>query len=210
MNSLEFSDTSYEQLQMFIATGKSKDMPDALVTYLQALETCRSMYDKYQEKKFIVKTLTLPPWKLTEYHANRIFTDAINFFYSNNEVKREAWAHIYADKLDKLAKLAIQDNDWPTANKCFQDAAKLRMGEVVTQTIPKQLLERRPIFYTIKPKDIGLPEANRNKLAQWIDSLDDIPAESRIKLHRDAMTAKTEGNVFEAETVDIPFTDATE
>ena len=208
MNSLEFSDTSYEQLQLFIATGKSKDIPVELVRYLEILEVARSMYDKYQEKKFIVKTLMLPPWKLTEYHANKIFTDSVNFFYSNNEVKREAWAHIYADKLDKLAKLAIQDNDWPTANKCFQDAAKLRMGEIVTQNIPRQLLERRPIFYTIRPKDIGLPEASRPKLAQWIDSLEDIPNEERIRMHRDGMTSKSEGNVLDAEIVDIPFADA--
>ena len=207
MNSLAYNEASYEQLQSFIGTGKTKDMPADLVDYLQVLELCRSMYDKYAEKKFIIKTLTLAPWKLSEYHANKVFTEAINFFYSNNEVKREAWAQVYADKLDKLALLAIQDNDWTTARNCMQDAAKLRMGEKSDQSIPKQLLERRPIFYTLKAKDIGLPEANRTKLAQWIDNLEDIPNEDRIRIHRDGMTGKGSGNVFEAETVDIPFSD---
>lgn len=204
---MDFDDTSYEQLQAWIETGKSKDLPVDLVNYLQALELVRSMYDKYKQKKFIIKTLLLPPWSLNEYRAQKLFNEAINFFYSSNEIKREAWAQVYADKLDKIALLAIADNDWTTAQKCTMDAAKLRMGEIVNQSIPKQLLERRPIFYTIRPKDIGLPEASRPKLAQWIDSLEDIPNEDRIRMHRDGMTSKSEGNVLDAEIVDIPFAD---
>ncbi len=204
---MDFDETSYEQLQAWIESGKTKGIPADLVTYLQAIELVRSMYDKYSEKKFIIKTLMLPPYSLTEYRAQKLFTESINFFYANNEIKREAWAQVYADKLDKLAILAIEMDDIQTAQKCTSEAAKLRMGEKSNQSIPKQLLERRPIFYTIKAKDVGLPEANRAKLAQWIDSLEDIPNEDRIRIHRDGMTGKTEGNVLDADIVDIPFAD---
>jgi len=204
---LDFDDTSYEQLQAWIDTGKAKGIPDELVSYLQALELVRGMYDKYAQKKFIVKTLMLPPWSLTEYRAQKLFNEAINFFYANNEIKREAWAQVYADKLDKIALLAIESDDYQTAQKCTFEAAKLRMGEKANQSIPKQLLERRPIFYTIRAKDVGLPEANRNKLAQWIDSLDDIPDEDRMRIHRDGLTDKAKGNVFDVDLTDIPFLD---
>ena len=204
---MDFEETSYEQLQAWIETGKAKDLPIDLVNYLQALELVRSMYDKYAQKKFIVKTLTLPPWSLTEYRAQKLFSESINFFYANNEIKREAWAQVYADKFDKLALLAIANDDYQTAQKCTAEAVKLRMGEKSNQTIPRELLDRRPIFYTIRAKDVGLPEANRPKLAQWIDNLEDIPTEDRNRMHRDGMTAKSEGNVFEAEIVDIPFVD---
>jgi len=103
--------------------------------------------------------------------------------------------------------LAIDSNDFQTAQKCTMDAAKLRMGEKAVQNIPRQLLERRPIFYTIKAKDVGLPEANRSKLASWIDALEDIPIEDRMRIHRDALTEKAKGNVFEADITDIPFID---
>ena len=204
---MDFDDTSYEQLQAWIETGKAKGIPDELVEYLQALEMVRAMYDKYSQKKFIIKTLQLPPYSLTEYKAGKLFNEAINFFYANNEIKREAWAQVYADKLDKIAMLAIESNDFQTAQKCTMDAAKLRMGEKAVQNIPRQLLERRPIFYTIKAKDVGLPEANRSKLASWIDALEDIPIEDRMRIHRDALTDKAKGNVFEADITDIPFID---
>lgn len=204
---MDFDETSYEQLQTWINTGKAKDIPGDLVNYLQALELVRSMYDKYTQKKFIIKTLMLPPWSLTEYRAQKLFNESLNFFYASNEVKREAWAHVYADKLDKIALLAIESDDYQTAQKCTLEAAKLRMGEKANQSIPRQLLERRPIFYTIKAKDVGLPEANRIKLAAWIDSLEDIPTEERMRIHRDALTNKANGNVFEADITDIPFVD---
>jgi hypothetical protein len=207
MSSLDFDDTSYEQLQAWVESGKTKGLPYDLVNYLSTLELVRSMYDKYAQKKFIVKTLMLPPYSLSEYRAHKMFSEALNFFYSNNEVKREAWANIYADKLDKLALIAIESNDYQTAEKCTMNAVKLRMGEKSNQNIPKQLLERRPIFYTIRAKDVGLPEANRAKLAQWIDKLEDIPAEERNRMHRDGMTEKAEGNVFEADITDIDFVD---
>ena len=202
---MDFDDTSYEQLQAYIETGKTKGIPDDLITYLQALELVRSMYDKYKAKKFIVTTLMLPPWSLSEYRAQKLFGESINFFYSNNEIKRDAWAQVYADKFDKLALLAIEMNDILTAERCTSAAVKLRMGEKANQNIPRSLLDRRPVFYTIKPKDVNFPEADRPKLNKWIDSLDDISTEERIRLHRDAMTDKSAGNMFEIDVTDIPF-----
>jgi hypothetical protein len=204
---LDFDETSYEQLQAWIETGKAKGISNDLVNYLQALELVRSMYDKYKAKKFIVSTLMLPPWSLSEYRAGKLFTESINFFYANNDVKREAWANVYADKFDKLALIAIEMNDIQTAERCTSAAVKLRMGERASQNIPRELLDRRPIIYTITPKDVNLPEANRTKLSKWIDSLDDIPNEERTRLHRDGMTDKSEGNMFETNIEDIPFVD---
>lgn len=205
MNSSGFDDTSYEQLQLWIESGKVKNIPDELVEYMQALELVRSMYDKYDSKKFIITTLTLKPWSLTEYQANKLFTQALNFFYSNNDVKREAWGNIYADRMDKIALLAIALNNVDAAKDAYDKAYKYRMGEKSTQVIPRELLDRRIIIYTIKPKDVNLPEADRTKLGKWIDNLDDIPNEERIRFHRDGMTDKSEGNLFETDITDIPF-----
>lgn len=207
MNILDFEDTSYEQLQSWIESGKSKGMPDGLVNYLQAIELVRTMYDKYSQKKFIIKTLMLPPYSLSEYRAQKLFNESINFFYANNEIKREAWAHVYADKLDKIALLAIESDDYQTAQKCTSEAVKLRMGEKAIQNIPKGLLDRRVIIYTLKPEDVGFPKVNRIQLNQFIDNLPDISNIERVRLYRDGMTDKAEGNVLDVENSDIPFLD---
>lgn len=208
MNYLEFDDISYEQLQTWAATGKPGNIPENLVLYLQSLELVRSMYDKYKSKKFILNVLSQAPWELSEYKAQKLFNDSINFFYANNDIKREAWAHVYADKLDKLALLAIEMDDIATATKCHLEAAKLRMGDKEIQNIPKGLRDRRVIIYTMRPKDVGLPEANKKKLNEWIDILPDIPSEDRLRLKRDGLTPGAKGNPFETDISDIPFIEA--
>jgi hypothetical protein len=202
-----FDDCSYEQLQLYIEKGKSGDMPENLVEYLSVIELIRSTYDKYRTKSFIIKMLGKPPYGLSEYDANKLYADALNFFYADNAVKREAWANIYADRFDKLALLCIEADDHEAASRNWEKASKLRMGEEKKQVIPRELLSRRPIFYTISPKDVGLPDANRRKLAQFIDSLPDIPGDERMRLHRDALTDQAEGNVFDTEIEDIDFAD---
>jgi len=205
MNYSEFDNLKYEQLQEYIFSGRKNDIPDALVKYLEVLELVRSMYDKYKSRHAIVRFLGLAPYNISEYRAQKIYADALNFFYSDNDVKKKAWSNITAEKLDKLAMLAIANDDHECARRCFVDAAKLRMDSDNEQAIPRELLDRRPIFYTIKPKDVGLPEPNRKKLREFIDALPDIPTDHRIMLHRDGRTEGSEGNVFDMNPADIEF-----
>lgn len=205
MNYSELDNIGYEQLQAYIFSGRNNDLPEPLVKYLEVLELVRSMYDKYKTKHAIVRLLSLAPYNLSEYKAQKIYCQALNFFYSDNDVKKKAWANITAEKLDKLALLAIANDDYECARRCFADAAKLRMDSDNEQAIPKELLDRRPIFYTIRPKDVGLPEPNRKKLKEFIDALPDIPTDHRLMLHRDGRTESQEGNVFDLNPADIEF-----
>lgn len=206
MSSSGLDSVKYEQLQSFIMTGKTGDLPDDMVVYLSHLELVRSLNDKYESKTAILRVLKSPVYGYSDYAARKIYAEALNFFYSDNSVKREAWANIYADKLDNLALLAIESDDWESARRCFLDAAKIRMGSDDTNTIPAELLERRPVFYTLNPEDVGLPnKVNRHKLARWIDSLPDIDSDSRNRIHRDAMSPKAEGNILDIEEKDIEY-----
>lgn len=206
MSSSALDNLKYDKLQSFIVTGNSEDIPEDLIEYMSHLELVRSMYDKYSSKAAILKVLRSRVYGYTEFMARKIFSEALNFFYSDNGVKREAWGNIYADKLDNLALLAIESDDWEGARRCFADAAKLRMGEEHKTEIPTELLDRRPVFYTLNPEDVGLPgKVNRHKLAAWIDNLPDIDASERARIHRDGMTSKAEGNVFDIPESEIEY-----
>lgn len=205
MSYSEFDNTTYQDLQLYIEHGKKGSMPEKLVEYLEVIELIRSLYDKYKSKRFIVKLLTTKPYSFSEHMANKLYAESLNFFYADNQVKREAWGNIFADKLEKLALLCIENDDFEGARRNLLDAAKLRMGDEKKEQIPKELLDRRPIFYTIKPKDVGLPEVDRRKLAQYIDSLPDIPYDERLRLHREALTENSEGNVFDIDEEKIDF-----
>lgn len=206
MSSLALDNLKYEQLQSYIMTGKTGEISDELVTYLSHLELVRSLYDKYESKTAILKVLKSTVYGYSDYAARKIFADALNFFYSDNSVKREVWGNIYADKLDNLALLAIEADDWESARRCFLDAAKIRMGNDDTNTIPAELLDRRPVFYTLNPEDVGLPnKVNRHKLARWIDDLPDIDSDARNRIHRDAMSPRAEGNILDIDEKDIEY-----
>lgn len=207
MNFSGFEDSYYEQLQLYINSGNSGTMPAELVDYLSVIELIRSLYDKYKSKKFIINLLKLPPYELSEYKATKFYVESLNFFYADNSIKREAWANIYADRLDKLAQLCIANDDFEGARRCWADATKLRMSDEKQQVIPRELLDRRPIFFTMTPKKVGFPQADRRKLAQFIDNLEDIPVDVRMRLHRDGMTDESEGNILDADLTDIDFID---
>ncbi len=206
MSSSALDNLKYDQLQAYIVSGQQGDIPAELVEYMSHLELVRSMYDKYQSKPAILKVLRSSAYGYTEYMARKIFTEALNFFYADNSVKREAWGNIYADKLDNLALLAIESDDWEGARRCFVDAAKFRMTEDEQKDIPEELLDRRPVFYTLNPEDVGLPKSvNRHKLARWIDSLPDIDQADRARIHRDAQSDKAEGNIFDIPENEIEY-----
>lgn len=176
---------NYEVLQHFIETGACDVIPDHISLYLEQLDMVRSMYAKYESKSFIINTLLLVYKDLSRYNANKIFNDALNFFYLDNDVKQDAWRNIYAEKLENAALLAWEKNDLEAYRRLISDAAKIRLSKVEPTQIPDELLDRRPVFYTIKASDVGIEEIPRNQLAEFIDKLE-ITEQEKEKVKNDA------------------------
>ncbi len=145
------------------------------------------MYSKYETKNFIINTLTSDVYGISRYMAIQLFHDALNFFYSDNNVKQVAWENIYANHLDNLAYLALEKDDIETARKCFIDAAKLRgVGSQKNKEIPKEYFSKPIIIYTLEPSDVGLPKTSKKELAEFIDNLPEISERERVRLSKDA------------------------
>jgi hypothetical protein len=51
--------------------------------------------------------------------------------------------------------------------------------------VPAEFYDRRPVLYTMRLKDLGLPEVSRAELATFIDQLD-ITEREKVKVRRDA------------------------
>lgn len=184
---MDINDLRYDELQEWISSGKSKTLPKHLVEYLEQLEVVRSLYSKYESKAFIIRTLKLT-YKLTDYLANKVYAEALNFFYSSNEVKVEAWANIYAEKLENAALAAWDLSDYETYGRLIVEAAKLRgVGKDKPQEIPKDFYQRPVVIYTLKPEDVGLESVDRKTLAKFIDELPEINEKQKLRLKRDAM-----------------------
>lgn len=175
-----------EDLRRYISTGQPGQLPAELVEYLDILELCRSMFSKYMDRDLIVKTLMAPTYNLSRYLANRMVTDMMNFFYTNNEVKQEAWQEIYAQRFDKLAELALfGKDDIDMARVCWAEAAKARdIYKPKPKEIPAEFYQKKVIIYSSDPEMFGLEKANRNELARMIDEMPDISTSDRNRLKR--------------------------
>lgn len=190
----------YEQLQGLIERGETKNLPARMVEYYEQIDFIRCLYNKYESKSFIINAVTKQWPKMSKYFATQLYFETLNFFNLDNTVKVEAWANIYADRLDNMARICHEMNDFETERRCIMDAATLRgVGKDKPNQIPDELLDRRPVFYTIKIRDVGVPEANKHDLAAFIDKLD-LTDREKAKVRREAMIEDTPFELVNDET----------
>ncbi len=189
--SMDVKDYNYEILLDYIETGAKGQLTDDMVEYLNILETMRSMYSKFDSPVFIKRFFTQKPYELSDYIANKRFNEMLNFFYSNNDIKKAAWRNAYAEKLDKAADLVMatakNSQDLEVYQKLILSAAKMRaLDQIDPPEIPKALYDKPTKIYTFDPRMIGREKVDRNVLAKQIDSLD-IPVADKNRIKGDAM-----------------------
>ncbi len=177
--------SDYKGLRTAIENGKG-ELPEHLQKYYEVLDFIRSLYSQMNSKSYII-SMVRTKWPEISYSvAQKLYYESLNFFNVDNGVKKEVWANIYADQLDMIANLAFENNQLDIAGKYKVEAAKMRgVGREQAPELPKELLDRRVILYTINPADVGMIPINRRALAESIDSLD-IPERERSRLNRDA------------------------
>lgn len=185
---VDLTKVDYDLLQQAIASGNSKSLSPELIQYLDHLDVARSMYAKYESKRMIINTLMSPAFGYSRYNANLIFSDAMNFFYSNNEIKKEAWLNIYAERCDELAFLAIEKDQFEEARRLIKDAATYRgcLNEG-KEEMPAEMYRRSLTIYTMDPEDVGIKRESRSQLSKFIDSIAEITEEEKSQLKRDAL-----------------------
>ncbi|MEI6577737.1 MAG: hypothetical protein WCO63_16305 [Bacteroidota bacterium] len=160
------------KLQIWIDTGKSDESPSVMIKYLDRLEMVRAMISKYETPAFIVKVLM----KLNDGYCRKgalaLIAESINFFYCSNDIKKEAWRNIYAEKLDNAAMVCWEDNDLEGYRKMIESAMKARrLDQPDKEDIPYDLLNQKTIIYQLDPEKMGIKKVDRTLLAEFIDKL---------------------------------------
>ncbi len=184
---LEEEQSEYDQLQGLIERGETKNLPARIVQFYEQVDFIRCLHNKYENKNYVVNAVILQWPKLSKHQAIQLYYETLNFFNLDNPVKVEAWANIYADRMDQMAMICYEMGDMETWRRMTMDAAKLRgVGKDKPNQIPDELLDRRPVFQTIRIEDLGLQKANRKELAAFIDNLD-ITEKQKSKVKREAM-----------------------
>lgn len=176
---------SLEALKKMIEEGDSSLMEPHIATYIEQLNVVRGLYDRYEGKKAIIKTLMLMWPKLKQSGATQVYCDALNFFNSDNSVTKDAWRNIYANQLDEAALLALHKDDFASFARLKEQAAKLR--KLYDEDKKGNDDERRAqiVVYDIKPEQLGMEPANRKELAAILDNFC-LPKDEEDRLKSEA------------------------
>lgn len=173
-----------DQLRSLMERGRS-DMPADAEEYYFSLDLVRSMTQQFSSKNMVINAL-MKSFNLSRYAAVKRYNEALNFFYLDIEVKAEAWANIYAEKLDIAIDIAFEQCDWLNYHKMIKLAAELKgVFKQTKESLPDDFYDRRPIIYNIDASQFGLKPADRKKLGEFIDNLPDIQEADKIRLKRD-------------------------
>lgn len=186
-------DIELDQIYDFIENGVREDAPSEIVDYLEAMDKVRGMFlriDKWASKDAIVNHL-IKIDGLSRYQADKLYNQTLEYFYSDNTISKAAWRNIYAEQMQKVISFAIATmenaSDAAKVVKMILEMGKMRqLDEPDKEELPIELFERPFKMYFMNPEDLGLPTIDRKKLAQKIDSWEDLSEAEREIIKREA------------------------
>ena len=172
-------DYNLDDLYEWIENGKSAVVDENFMRYVELLDKVRAMMlrkDIYGNKETIIKHLINfePSLQNNRYRANQIYSESIEYFYTQDTISKKAWRNLYADELDKAYDLAIAlaetSADVDKASKIKERAAKTRaLDQVDPPEIPKNLFSRPNKVYSMDMDMWEIGSEDRGDAVAWIE-----------------------------------------
>lgn len=159
-----------------------------LMEMVRGLRARMKLNGKAVTKSGIIKLLKSDAYGLSDWMARQVYDDSINFFYSQENVRPEAFANLYAEKLEKWADTAFLMGKVKEAARILERAADIRFRfKKEEKEIPEELLNQKPVvIYTTNRADLGVADTDRKELEAFIDNIPDIPVVVRDRLKEDS------------------------
>ena len=189
---IDFEAIQPETLALVLKKGSLVDLPQEYQEYYSLMELVRGLRAKavYNEKvvtKSSIIKLLKSQYGMNDYQARRVYDDSLNFFYSSENVRKDAFANLYADQLDEAASLALATNQLDNFERLKKLSAKLRgLFEPKLPEIPKELYRKTFTIYTMDVKDVGMEPENVKELERIIDELPEVPTVKMDRLKSEA------------------------
>lgn len=184
-----FDKSHYNILQDYLASGCNIQLTDEEREYYNALLTMVNIHRKYGKENAIA-FLMHAPFNCSRLKATAMYGEAVNLFYLNENIEREAHRNMIFDNLQKAALVVLQNavssEDFEVYGRLLTQAAKIKGLDRPDPDKPKEITDKPIVVFDLRSEAVGLPSADRNRLAAQIDSLMDIPHRERTRLKRDA------------------------
>lgn len=166
---------AFERIQDYIAGGSRGNLSQKEQVYIDLLTMIYSL-DGQWGKRRTIKFLTSKPFSFSYEQASNMYAEAIEMFFANRKVSKEAMRAKMADQYDTLYALAMQNarttKDFEIAAGILSSKAKvLRLEQDDPQQLPAENYSKQFRVLSLSPEVIGLPRANRDELARQIDGI---------------------------------------
>lgn len=156
---INFEEIDSRQIERILSTGNLESLTPEERDYFDLMEMVRGLRARMMfpggkrivTKAGIIKLLKSDAYGLSDWMARRIYADALNFFYSEENVRPRAWANLYAERYEKWADLAASMGKLKEAKSMLHEAAKLRgCYDEATPEIPQELLDASPVICLVR------------------------------------------------------------
>lgn len=166
---------AFERIHDYIAEGSRGNLSQKEQVYIDLLTMIYSL-DGQWGKRRTIKFLTSKPFSFSYEQASNMYAEAIEMFFANRKVSKEAMRAKMADQYDTLYALAMQNarttKDFEIAAGILSSKAKvLRLDQDDPQQLPAENYSKQFRVLSLSPEVIGLPRANRDELARQIDGI---------------------------------------
>lgn len=180
---------AFQRIQDYIAGGSRGDLSNNEQLYIDLLVMVYSLAGQYG-KRNTIRFLTRPPFSFSYEKASNIYSEAVEMFFANRQVSKQALQAKFAERFDTLYALTMAAAKTPkdyeiAGNLLMQQAKVLRLDQEEPQVLPPEQYQKQYRLLSLSPETIGLPPANRDALAAQIDSLV-VPDKIKKRLRMEA------------------------
>lgn len=174
---------------MGISKGQSENLSDKEQIYIDLLTLIYSLDGQYGKRRTI-KFLTSAPFGIPYQRAADIYSEAVELFFCNRKVSKEAMRNKMADQFDTLyvaaRDAAKTSKDYAVAADILANKARaLQLDKDDPAKLPAEIYQPMFRLLSATPESIGLPAANRDELERQIDTVV-APESVKRRLRTDA------------------------
>lgn len=166
---------AFERIQEYIASGSKGDLSDKERVYIDLLTLVYSLDGQYGKRR-TVRFLTSEPFGLPYQRAADIYSEAMELFYCNRKVSKDALRNKMADQFDTLyvaaRDAAKTSKDYAVAADILVNKARaLQLDRDDPAKLPAEIYQPMFRLLSATPESIGLPAANRDELERQIETV---------------------------------------
>lgn len=186
----QFNESAFDRLQDYAQNKFTGELSEYEQQYYQALLAQLGVYRKYG-RMAAIHFLMRQPFNCNRKTATRMLDESVNLFYAEDNVERQAWRNLMFEEMRNAALTilkteGITPDDMETYRRMMESAYKFKQLDQPDPEKPEKTTKGKDIkLYGLTAKQLGMPDPNRQAVANLIDNLN-VPQTEKERLKRDA------------------------